>query len=83
MKTTHCQCVLEKLVHCHAGGSYSKQTAWLPKRYAVIGEFLELKDDDGNWTDGWQVTAVGVTKETEEVVERSADYRKTRRATDI
>ena len=68
MKTTHCQCVLEKTISCHAGGGKTQQTAWLPKRYAVEGGILELRDNDGIWTDGWEVVSVGVTQETEEVV---------------
>ena len=83
MKTTHCQCVLEKTICCHAVGGKTRQTAWLPKRYAVEGGILELRDSDGEWTDGWEVVSVGVTQETEEVLERSADYRKTRKASDI
>jgi len=83
MKTIHCQCVLEKTSIYGDNEVKTQQTAWLPKRFAVVGSYLELKDNEGEWSDGWRVESLGVEMDTEEVRERSADYRKQRLGSDI
>lgn len=66
----HCQCKLKK------GDTY--QTIWIPEKYAKVGKYLKLKDDDG-----WEVIIVGSKKDSKEVQRRSVDYRHQRKASDI
>lgn len=35
---------------------YQEHTAWIPEQFAKKGNVLKIKDDDGNWDDGWVVT---------------------------
>ena len=49
-KTLYRQCKLVREGNYH-------QTTWLPERYAIIGETLKLKTNDG-WEDGWRVVSV-------------------------
>jgi hypothetical protein len=59
------------------------QVSWLPERFAVIGKVLKLKDGE-NWDNGWEVTGVGDTRQEESVlIDRSQDYKRTRKASDI
>lgn len=74
MSDYHTQCLL-----CRGNTKYS---AWIPTKYAVLNEFISIKDK-GNWEDGWKVIAVYGTLPTETVLERSQDYKKTRKASDI
>jgi hypothetical protein len=66
----HCQCKLKK------GDAY--QVSWIPEKYAKIGNYLKLKDDDG-----WQVVEIYWKKDSKEVQKRSDDYRHQRKASDI
>ena len=70
MKKYHCQCKLKK------GDTY--QVSWIPEKYAKVGKYLKLKDDDG-----WEVIEVGTKKNSKEVQKRSVDYRHQRKASDI
>ena len=48
------------------------------------GAVVELKDDDGNWSRGWHLTDDPIApRPIESVGERSRDYKKTRKASDI
>lgn len=60
------------------------QVSWLPKEFAKAGRYVKLKERD-QWDDGWKVTEAYPTamRTQEEIVERSQDYKKTRRASDI
>jgi hypothetical protein len=37
------------------------QMSWLPSEFAREGRILKLRDDEGNWDDGWVVREVGNT----------------------
>lgn len=55
------------------------QTSWIPEKFAIVGKFLKLKEDNG-----WQVKiASSIALEEQIVNERSRDYTKTREASDI
>lgn len=56
--------------------------SWIPEKFATIGKMLKLKDN-GEWSDGWEVTAVGGRLEASVVNERSQEYKKHRHSTDI
>jgi hypothetical protein len=58
-------------------------TSWLPQKYAVVGKFLKLKNDEGEWENGWEVTATFAIKSTTEVLARGQDYKHQRKASDI
>ena len=53
--------------------------AWIPEKFAVVGKYLRIGDDNG-----WKVESVSsVVQTSEENNERSQDYKRTRRASDI
>ncbi len=59
------------------------RTTWLPEKFAKQGKLLKIKLDDG-WDDGWVVVLAFETRMVEsEVSERSQDYKRTRKASDI
>jgi hypothetical protein len=70
------QCKLQK------GNTF--QVSWLPKEFAVVGRYVKLKED-GKWDNGWQVNEAYLTasRSQEEVVDRSQDYKRTRKASDV
>lgn len=74
--THHVQCHLtdeKKESHYHC---------WLPEDYAVIGKSIEVKLDDGEWYP-FIVENAWTRLPTPVVRERSQDYKKTRKASDI
>jgi len=66
----HKQCKLQKGI--------AFQYSWLPEKFAKVGEYVKLKDDDG-----WQVVAVFSIMDSKKVQERSTDYRNQRKVSDI
>ena len=67
---------------CWLSRGNSRQMAWIPEKFAVMGRFLKLTEE-GVSEDGWQVVGVGTRLTEEYVRERSEDYKHTRRASDI
>ena len=58
-------------------------TTWVPKKFAILGKFLKIKEGDV-WEDGWKVISVGTAMLDEDtVISNSQDYRQTRKASDI
>ena len=35
------------------------QISWIPEEYANINSVVKLRDEDGNWDDGWVVRQAG------------------------
>lgn len=59
-------------------------TSYLPSKFAKEGQFVRLKDESGKWSDGWRVAEASRLKMKEShVIERSQDYKRTRKASDI
>lgn len=56
--------------------------SWLPAKYAVVGKRIDLKGDDGTWTEGWEVAEVWATAPTSDVLAREDLYRHHRAGTD-
>jgi len=62
MKNYHVQCILQK--------NNRQETSWIPKKYAVVGQYIKLKKNN-EWSDGWKVTSIGAIKESEQIQEQS------------
>lgn len=75
----HKQCHLVKW----NGYKVTHYHAWIPEEFAEIGEIVKIKQDDGSWDDGWVVFQTFTMLPTTTVIERSQDYKKTRKASDI
>ena len=43
-------------------GSYSEQVSYIPEPYCVLNKVLKLKDENGNWDNGWVVTQVNESR---------------------
>lgn len=79
------QCDLIKKINILNFETSVRRTSWLPEKYAKRGSYVKLKQDDGNWTDGWFVETVYVEVEFDEktALIRSQDYKNQRKASDI
>ena len=60
-------------------------TSWIPEKFAIKDKIIKLENrETGKWTDGWRIVIIGLKRrESKEVVERSQDHKKTRKASDI
>ena len=56
--------------------------SWIPERYAKLGKYLKLKNDDV-WEDGWLVNKVYNRKSETSVIRDSEMFKKMRMVTDI
>jgi hypothetical protein len=64
-------------------GVVNYHTAWIPEEFSKIGKYLKIKDEFGEWDNGWKVVGVGSRKEEQFVLEDSQDYKRQRKASDI
>lgn len=44
---------------CRLRNGTKETTSYIPVKFAKQGDFLQLKDEDGNWEDGWEVLLAG------------------------
>lgn len=60
------------------------QISWIPHTEAFLGRIVDLKEGN-TWDLGWKVVNIypGATFEYEYIAERSRDYTRTRKASDI
>lgn len=70
MKTKYRQC---RMTRKHSTGK-TVVVSWIPEKYAVLGKFLQLKDND-EWVNGYEVELV-----SENYTENPPDFRKAIRA---
>ena len=56
--------------------------SWIPAKFAVKGKYLKLKDEDGNWENGWQVKEVWGARCSLSVIQASEFYKSHRNGTD-
>ena len=62
---------------------FAVYTCYIPEEYAIQYKTLQIKQEDGTWEDGWIVSNVFNKLPSAIVRERSQDYKKTRKASDI
>lgn len=70
-ETNYIQCSLVKNKSIH-------HMAWIPEHFAVLGKFIKIKQDDGTWDDGWEVTGDGggFKRTAKEADDASQSYKK-------
>lgn len=62
-----------------------RTVSWIPEKYAIKGKIIQLKKrETDEWENGWVVVMVGTIRLTQDqVTERSQDFKKQRKASDI
>lgn len=79
----HRQCLMEKRTSKRGfSDAICGRIGWIPEKFAILNQVLELKEENGTWTNGWVVKQVGARKGSAEVHERSRDCKKQRKASD-
>jgi hypothetical protein len=61
-------------------GTTSHQVSYIPEPFCVQGKVLKLKDNDGNWDNGWIVESASENR-TEEVLDSHATIKGHRKMT--
>jgi hypothetical protein len=64
---------------CQLTRRNQRQTTWLPERFAIPGSVLKLKDN-GEWSDGWEVTWASASKIAERLLPDTHKLLKERKA---
>lgn len=62
---------------------YMETTSWIPEPFCKVGKVLKLKNDDGEWVDGWVVDMASDPKPAEWVEAHERDFKKNRKYSDI
>lgn len=52
----HCKLVKQR------NAATSERYSWLPEQFAVVNKTLKLRDDNGNWDNGWVVVEASSNK---------------------
>lgn len=76
------QCELRKFHQENNLEFYQIKVAWIPEEFAKPGRIVGIKVND-IWDEGWSVVEVGSRAPEDQVFERSQDYKRTRKASDI
>jgi hypothetical protein len=63
--------------------SYKLDVAWIPAKFAKVGKYVKIKQEDGSWDNGWEITSVGSKRKAEYVESNERDYLKQRKASDV
>jgi len=79
-KGNYVQCKLQR--NLPDGGTH-QHVAWLPENFATLNKFLKLKNDLGDWEDGWQVIETWGTRTVEHVERQERVWAHQRSVTDI
>jgi len=58
-------------------------TSRIPEKIAKVGLVVKLKDEDGNWTEGWKVMVVYGRLPLSILQKCERDYLKQRKASDV
>lgn len=67
---------------CRLAQGTTKMVSWIPSDIAKVGNTVSVKDEKG-WDRNWIVEETFSTIDTEVMRERSQDYKKTRKASDV
>jgi hypothetical protein len=67
----------------HIPGGTEHTTSWLPECFAHVGWTLKLKDEKGQWVDGWVVMTASDPLDAKIVEKNSRSYLKQRSASDV
>ena len=77
-RNRYAQCALRRTI---VDGSVTT-TSWVPAEFAKLGRVLKLRNDHGQWTNGWIVESVGSQiVDTADVPDSRSAIRSHRRAT--
>ena len=74
-KGHHVQCLLRK--------GTTHQMSWIPSKFAVLGKFLMLKQDNGSWSDNWEIVSRYTAIPSSQMYNLSTAYKYHRQNTDI
>lgn len=72
-------------IQCKLSSKTSVMTSWIPEKLAKKNALIRLKDENGWDEDIWKVEEVYSThkRDSKEVLEKTQDYKKMRKRTDI
>jgi len=79
-KGNYVQCKLQR--DLPEGGTH-QHVAWIPEKYAKFDKVLRIKNDLGEWKDGWRVIETWSTRTAEHVERHERDWARQRLASDV
>lgn len=79
IKQDYAQCSLTRKT---GKDSASHMVSFIPAEFAVVGNYLKLKNMNGEWEDNWHVDSVGIKLAEEQLQIYRDVYRHTRDASD-
>jgi len=68
---------------CKIVNNGRSQVTWVPEKFAVVGKVLKLKDDYGDWENGWVVLEVNASQPGDYVLKTKNVWKKQRKASDL
>lgn len=71
------------MVQCTLKKGDTTMHSWIPESFAVLNNYVKIRDRGGNWDDGWQITQCGARLQNSMVELKSQEYKKHRNRTDV
>lgn len=75
--------VNEYHIQCELGNGTTRMISWIPEKYAKKNKQLKLREDNGQWENGWIVLNTYGKRLSSYCSEHERDYTKQREASDI
>lgn len=74
------QCKLERKVE----NGIATLVSYIPEKFAKLGKIIKLKNEEGEWTDGYKVASVSEQRmSSSQIVRTEMAHKRQRRASDI
>jgi len=70
-------------VQCELGNGDSRMVSWIPEKYAKKNKQLKLREENGQWEDGWVVINTYGKRLSTYCSLHERDYTRQREASDI
>lgn len=64
-------------------GGVEVKVAFIPEKYAILGDTLKIKHPVHGWIDGYIVDGIGQSATKDDVTTLSRDFKRTRKASDL
>ena len=66
------QCTLVRVTK----GGFASTVSWLPEQFVKIGNYVMLKNEEGEWVDGWKIITHSTEKRSyDDINKQSQEYK--------
>lgn len=58
--------------------------AWIPEKFAQLGKYIRIKNEDGTWESGWKIKEIyDPRRDKKSLIAGESDYKNQRKVSDV